>query len=136
MADAWKAFAHLKAQSIDTGKVTSSDILGSPEQLKNNYLYRMAGAVLGIYGNSREEARYPSYGVDADGQLLDGSKHRYTVRFAPGQLPPANPFWSLTMTARGNNRPWSARTNHGFGFRVRLCSLINWPVELRRAKTG
>ena len=31
-----------------------------------------------------------------DGQKLDGGKH-YTVRFAPGQLPPVNAFWSLTM---------------------------------------
>jgi hypothetical protein len=37
-----------------------------------------------------------SYLVDADGQKLDGT-HRYTLRFAPGQLPPVNSFWSLTM---------------------------------------
>ena len=57
---------------------------------------RMAGAVLGIYGNSKEEAIYPVYFVDADGQKLDGA-NRYTLRFAPGQLPPVNAFWSLTM---------------------------------------
>ena len=56
----------------------------------------MAGAVLGIWGNSEEEAIYPSYMVDADGRKLDGA-HRYTLRFAPGQLPPVNSFWSLTM---------------------------------------
>ena len=64
--------------------------------MKNNYLYRMAGAVLGIYGNSKQEAMYPVYAVDAAGQKLDGA-NRYTVRFAPGQLPPVNAFWSLTM---------------------------------------
>ena len=39
---------------------------------------------------------YPIYTVGSDGQKLDGSK-RYTIRFAPGQLPPVNAFWSITM---------------------------------------
>jgi hypothetical protein len=56
----------------------------------------MAAAVLGIYGNSKTEAMYPMYGIDADGQRMDGT-HRYLLRFAPGQLPPVNAFWSLTM---------------------------------------
>jgi hypothetical protein len=56
----------------------------------------MAGAVLGIGGNSKQEAMYPVYAIDAGGQKLDGA-NRYTVRFTPGQLPPFNAFWSLTM---------------------------------------
>jgi hypothetical protein len=32
--------------------------------LKNNYLYRMAAAVLGIYGNSKQEAMYPVYAIN------------------------------------------------------------------------
>ena len=31
------------------------------------------------------------------GETLDGSKHNYTITFAPGQLPPVNAFWSVTM---------------------------------------
>jgi hypothetical protein len=57
----------------------------------------MAAAILGIYGNSKAEAMYPIYAVDSKGEPLDASKHSYTVRFAPGQLPPVNAFWSLTM---------------------------------------
>ena len=95
MADAWADFANLKKR-FDAGEVTSGDVFGTREYLKNNYLYRMAAAVLGIYGNSAQEAMYPMYHVDADGQKLDGA-NRYTVRFAPGQLPPVNAFWSLTM---------------------------------------
>ena len=71
-------------------------MFGTRAYLKNNYLYRMAGAVLGIYGNSKQEAMYPIYAVDAGGQKLDGA-NRYTLRFGPGQLPPVNAFWSLTM---------------------------------------
>lgn len=96
MADGWKAFAEFKATQLDTGKITSADGFGTREYLKNDYLQRMAAAVLGIYGNAKEEAIYPAYFVDADHQKLDGS-HRYTLRFAPGQLPPANAFWSLTL---------------------------------------
>jgi hypothetical protein len=84
MSDAWAAFADLKKTGIDTGKVTSGDLFGT------------RAAVLGIYGNSKQEAMYPVYYVDAAGQKLDGSR-RYTVRFGPGQLPPVNSFWSLTM---------------------------------------
>jgi hypothetical protein len=84
---------------MDEGKVTSGDTFGSRAHLKNNYLYRMLAAVVGIYGNSREEAMYPMYTADSSGQPLDGSSARYMLRFAPGQLPPANAFWSLTLYA-------------------------------------
>jgi hypothetical protein len=33
---------------------------------------RMSSAVLGIYGNSKEEANYPAYFVDAERKPLDG----------------------------------------------------------------
>jgi hypothetical protein len=95
MADAWADLAALQKR-IDAKEVTLGDMFGTREYLKNNYLYRMAAAVNGIYGNSKEEAMYPIYAVDADGQKLDGTKH-YSVRFGPGELPPVNAFWSLTM---------------------------------------
>jgi hypothetical protein len=95
MADAWDAFADLKKR-MDAGEVTSGDTFGTREYLKNNYPNRMAAAVMGIYGNSKQEAMYPLYLVDANGQKLDGA-NRYTVRFAPDQFPPVNAFWSLTM---------------------------------------
>jgi hypothetical protein len=95
MADAWAQFAGLQKR-IDSKEVTSGDIFGSREYLRNNYLYRMGAAVLGIYGNSKAEAMYPMYYVDDQGTKLDGG-NRYSLRFAPGQLPPVNAFWSLTM---------------------------------------
>jgi hypothetical protein len=97
MADAWKALDEFEKTSINTGKVTSGDLFGSRAYLKNNYLYRFAAAELGIYGNSKQEAMYPAYRVDADGNALDASKNRYTLRFAPGQFPPVHAFWSMTM---------------------------------------
>jgi hypothetical protein len=94
-ADAWTDFAGLLKQ-FNEGKVTSADVFGTRVYLKNNYLYRMAAAVLGIYGNSKEEAVYPLYGVDQAGEPLSGV-NKYALRFPPGQLPPVNAFWSLTM---------------------------------------
>lgn len=96
MADAWTEMAKLKKR-FDAGEVKSGDVFGTREYLKNNYLYRMTAAALGIYGNSKQEAMYPAYFVDADSQKLDGRTSRYTLRFAPGQLPPVSAFWSLTM---------------------------------------
>jgi hypothetical protein len=95
IGEAWAAFGGLEKE-FAAGKVTSGDVFGTREYLKNNYLYRMAAAVLGIYGNSKEEAIYPFYAVDEAKQKLNGA-NRYTVHFAPGQLPPVHAFWSLTM---------------------------------------
>ena len=95
MADAWAEFAGAVKQ-VELGKLTAGDVFGTREYLKNNYLYRMAAAVMGIYGNSKLEAMYPVYAIDEAKQKLDGTNH-YTLRFAPGQLPPVNAFWSLTM---------------------------------------
>jgi hypothetical protein len=93
-ADAWAAFAAL-LQQFDEGKVTSADVFGTRQYMKNNYLYRMGAAVLGIYGNSKEDAFYPIYNGTPKERLSGANK--YTLRFAPGQLPPVNAFWSLTM---------------------------------------
>lgn len=95
MEDAHSEFATFKKR-LDARELNSGDLFGTREYLKNNYLYRMAAAILGIFGNSKQEAMYPMYTVDADKHPLDGSK-KYALRFAPGELPPVNAFWSLTL---------------------------------------
>jgi len=62
-----------------------------------NWALRAAGAKLGIYGNSQEEAVYPFALKDLNGHVLDGGRHNYTMTFGPGQLPPVRAFWSVTM---------------------------------------
>lgn len=96
MADAWAEFAEFKSTELDTGHKTAADGYGTREFLKNDYLGRMSSAVLGIYGNTAEEAMYPAYFVDADGMPMTGA-NEYVMRFAPGELPPVNSFWSVTM---------------------------------------
>jgi len=62
-----------------------------------DWLARAVAAKAGIYGNDAVEAMYPMTKEEVSGAPLDGSKHEYTLTFAPGQLPPVNAFWSVTM---------------------------------------
>ncbi|WP_443217378.1 DUF1254 domain-containing protein [Pseudomonas sp. MF4836] len=97
IADAKAEFATFKKDKVDTHQVSSGDLFGTRDHLNNNYLYRYAGANMGIFGNSAEEANYIGYFVDNAGQPVDASKHDYTLHFAKDALPPAEAFWSLTM---------------------------------------
>jgi hypothetical protein len=83
------------------GKVVNGWKISSPfgdrAFFHGDWLLRAAGAKAGIYGNDAVEATYPMTKTLADGQLLDGSKAKYTLTFAAGQYPPVNAFWSVTM---------------------------------------
>jgi hypothetical protein len=92
VADAAEAFALRIAL-----EKSSANMFGTREQLGPDYIYqRSAGAALGIYGNSKDEAIYFSQQTASDGAMLDG-RRRWTLRFAPNALPPVDLFWSITM---------------------------------------
>lgn len=74
-----------------------TDAFGTREYMGGDYLLRAAGAMGGLYGNTKIEAFYPMIMVDEDGERLDTGKHRYVMRFEAGQLPPAKAFWSVTI---------------------------------------
>jgi hypothetical protein len=97
MLDAWKEFGEFEKTELVTGKVTSGDIFGTRAFLKNNYLYRFSAAVLGIFGNSKDEAMYPFLKLDSEGKPLNGKENKYIVHMTADQFPPVNAFWSLTM---------------------------------------
>jgi hypothetical protein len=97
IADGKAEFAAFKKDKVDTHQITSGDLFGSRDHLQNNYLYRYAGASMGIFGNSSDEAAHMSYFVDSEGKPANGARHSYTLHFAKDQLPPADAFWSLTM---------------------------------------
>ncbi|MDZ7624369.1 MAG: DUF1254 domain-containing protein [Ignavibacteriaceae bacterium] len=97
MKDAWIELSEFEKTELVTNKVTSGDVFGTRTYLKNNYLYRFAAAVIGIFGNSKDEAMYPFYRTDAAGNALNGKENNYTIYFAPDAFPPVNAFWSLTM---------------------------------------
>jgi hypothetical protein len=80
-------------------ETSSAALFGSRAELGADYVYRRScGAALGILGNTKEEAIYGSQQTEPDGTLLSGA-HKWRMRFAPGQLPPVNEFWSITMYA-------------------------------------
>ena len=77
----------------------SMKFFGNRHELGADYIYnRNVGAALGILGNTKEEAIYLSQQTEPDGSPLDGNR-RWSLRFAPGALPPVDLFWSLTMYA-------------------------------------
>ena len=82
---------------INTDEISSAQMFGTREALAGDYLYRYAGAKLGLYGNTGADAVYLGYFVDASGKPLDASNANYTLHFAKGNLPDAKAFWSLTV---------------------------------------
>lgn len=61
-----------------------------------NYDARAGGAWFGLGANPKEDVIQPTAKVDAEGSVLDG-QNKYVIRFAKGQMPPVNGFWSITM---------------------------------------
>ncbi|WP_095143353.1 DUF1254 domain-containing protein [Pseudomonas sp. Irchel s3b6] len=88
--------AQAQMQAAGAKVRTTLGLFGTREVLQGNYLNRALGAAMGIYGNSVEEAFYTGARQDSQGQPLVGGRG-YRLRFAPGQLPPASEFWSLTL---------------------------------------
>lgn len=72
-------------------------VFGNRERMQDRYLTRAAAAMYGLAGNDIEEAYYPGATEDADGEVLDASKHNYTITFAPDEIPAVDAFWSLTL---------------------------------------
>jgi hypothetical protein len=90
-------------KNINGWKVGS--LFGDSAFFNGDWLKRAAAAQGGIYGNDAVEAMYPMTKTLADGEVLDGNKHNYTLTFAADQFPPVNAFWSVTMYDREDATP-------------------------------
>src|SRR5205814_1968793 len=90
-----KQYLESGQKNINGWKVGS--LFGDSAFYNGDWLKRAAAAQAGIYGNDAVEAMYPMTKTLANGEVLDGSKHKYTLTFAAGQYPPVNAFWSVTM---------------------------------------
>src|SRR5947207_12853435 len=82
-------------KDIDGWKVGS--LFGDRDFYHGDWVKRAAAAKGGIYGNDAVEAMYPMTKTLANGEILDASKHDYSVTFAKDEFPPVNAFWSVTM---------------------------------------
>lgn len=90
-----KKFLETELKDVNGWRIGSA--FGDRAFYGGNWLLRAAAATAGIYGNDAAEAMYPMAKTLPNGEPLDGSKHNYTLTFPPGQLPPVNAFWSVTM---------------------------------------
>lgn len=70
--------------------ITSTGLYGT------DYLFRAGVTKLGLGANIGQEAIYPPAFTDIEGKQLSGS-NKYTIHFNPGQLPPVDAFWSISM---------------------------------------
>lgn len=62
----------------------------------SDYLARSVTAYKGLGALAAEEALYGMCDFDSERRPLDG-RQRYAMRFAPGERPPVDGFWSVTM---------------------------------------
>jgi hypothetical protein len=84
----------LKQQKTNNGWLYFTKGVGN---FGTDYKLRGMANLLGPGWNRPQDAVYPLSQKDAKGDVYDGSKANYVVRFAKGKLPPADAFWSLTM---------------------------------------
>jgi hypothetical protein len=75
---------------IDGWGFTKTGIYGT------DYLMRALITAIGLGANRPQDAVYSTSQKDGDGRAYDGA-NKYVMRFAKGQLPPVEGFWSLTM---------------------------------------
>lgn len=83
-------------QNFD-GWDTTFNAFGDRATIGSQFMTRAAAAMMGLYGNSKQENNSFIRRLDKEGKPLNGSEGRYVLTFAPGELPPANAFWSITM---------------------------------------
>ncbi len=76
---------------------TISSYFGDRAFYNGDWLKRASAAKAGIYGNDSVEAVYPFTKILENGEILDGSKHKYQLTFKNGEFPPVNAFWSVTI---------------------------------------
>ena len=61
-----------------------------------DYLFRAADTQYGFGANIAQEAFYPLAFTDIQGKPYSGNSS-YLIHFGPGQTPPVDAFWSITM---------------------------------------
>jgi hypothetical protein len=95
------ALAAIKAALPRSGLLVNNwQMVSSPiGTYGTDYLKRALIANMGLGANPVEDAIYPTAVADGDGRPFDSAR-RYLMHFDPGQTPPVDAFWSLTMYDR------------------------------------
>ncbi|MDV5147221.1 DUF1254 domain-containing protein [Streptomyces sp. SBC-4] len=92
------ADARARLEDAKRDAVDSTHWFGTRAEHGTDYLTRAVGVDKGLYGLPAAEAWYAGWAQDDRGNRPPtAAHHTYTVRFPPGQLPPARFFWSATI---------------------------------------
>ena len=86
----------ISAQVPVLGTLVNGWTIASAGLYGTDYLFRAGVTKLGLGANIGQEAIYPPAFTDIEGKQLSGSNN-YTIHFDPGQLPPVDAFWSISM---------------------------------------
>ena len=87
----------INAQVTDFGTLENGWLVNTQTGVYGtNYLFRAAVAQYGLGANIGQEAFYPVTFIDSQGNPLNGNSS-YLIHFEPGQTPPVDGFWSVTM---------------------------------------
>lgn len=89
------AIDQLKKES--TTFTDPSKFFRSRKDAKDDYDNRALGVFVGIFGNVNAVSVYIAMPKDSNGDLTDGSKSSYELKFTKDQLPDVKFFWSMTM---------------------------------------
>jgi hypothetical protein len=101
----------------------------------NGVLLRAAFARTLPAVNVVQEAAYWTTTVDSAGRTLNG-EGEYVLRFADGQLPPNDAFWSLTMTDVAGFMVRNPIDRYGVGSRSGLMSNADGSVDIYLQRTA
>jgi hypothetical protein len=81
-----------------------------------DYMVRSAKSLGGFVTHDPEENVYPAVLQDTNGELLSDER-KYQLKFAKGQLPPVNAFWSITLYDSTFNMAINPYNIHSLGDR-------------------
>ena len=83
---------------LKEGKLTNgwSVLINGMGVYGTDYRLRALVTAVGLGANRPQDAIYPIGVADAEGKPFDAANN-YVMHFPPGQLPPVDGFWSLTM---------------------------------------
>jgi hypothetical protein len=84
--------ANRRSRARNNGWLIAGDDIGD---YGRNWLARAIVGTTALGANTPPETVYPIALTDSRGRPLNG-RHRYTLRFQRGELPPVGAFWSLT----------------------------------------
>lgn len=91
IADAMKKLAAQVKQAKSAG------LFNTREHIQTDYLDRMLGVYVGIFGNYASQATYFAWHQDTDRQPINTANRSYRLTFNKGETPDAAYFWSITI---------------------------------------